>query len=187
MAYFKPLLRGYERIMPGPYRQGELDGLCGIYALVNAVDYLCGPLTKRKARKLFEQVLTHLESRGPLTPRCTWGTTIHEIGGVLKYVICTQYPIKRYKPFHKQSIVSHEVYIRTLSDFLAQPNTIVFLILYGHFNHWTLVKRITKKTLMTHDSSEIHYVLRSSCAMISDETKALHWLIPTHTYFLKHH
>lgn len=171
--------------MHKPYRQGDLDGLCGVYALVNAVDYLCGPLSKRKAKKLFAQMLTHLESKAPLATRCSLGTSINEIGGILKYVVCTQYPIQRHKPFHLKSMVSHTVYIETLREFLQQPNTIVFLILYGHLNHWTLVRKITDKTLVTHDSCEIRYVLRGSCSMLIDDVKKLHWLIPTHTYFLK--
>jgi hypothetical protein len=168
-----------------PYRQGELDGLCGVYALVNAVDYLCGPLSKRKAKKLFSQILTHLESKAPLATRCSSGISINEIGGILKYVICEEYPIRRYKPFHLKPSISHAAYIQTLERFLQQPNTIVFLILYGRFNHWTLIHHITDKTLVTYDSSEIHYVLRSSCSMIDDKVQKLHWLIPTHTYFLK--
>jgi hypothetical protein len=171
--------------MHKPYRQGDLDGLCGVYALVNAVDYLCGPLSLPKAKRLFEQILTYIESNSPLAFRCTAGTTINEISSILKYVICNQYPIRRYKPFHLQPVVSKERYIKTLSDFLEQPNTIVFLTLYGPLDHWTLVRKITAKTLVTYDSCEIHYVLRSSCSMISDEVKKYYWLMPTHTYLLK--
>ena len=67
--------------MSKPYQQGDLDGLCGVYALVNAVDYLCGPLSHRKARQLFQQILTHLEARAPLASRCTHGIVINEIAG----------------------------------------------------------------------------------------------------------
>src|SRR3954470_21433807 len=32
-----------------PYRQGRLDGLCGVYALINALRLLCPRLTKTRA------------------------------------------------------------------------------------------------------------------------------------------
>jgi hypothetical protein len=173
--------------MSKPYQQGDLDGLCGVYALVNAVDYLCGPLSHRKARQLFQQILTHLEARAPLASRCTHGIVINEIAGILKFVICQHYPIQRYKPFHRQPWVNQQRYLQTLREFLQQPNTIVLLALEGYHGHWTLVHQITNKTLMTYDSSEIRYVLLSSCSMISDPVEKRHWLMPAHTYLLKSH
>jgi len=173
--------------MSKPYRQGDLDGLCGVYALVNAVDYLCGPLSNRKARQLFQQILTHLEARAPLASRCTYGIVINEIAGILKFVICQHYPIQRYKPFHRQPWVNKSRYIQTLRTFLQQPNTIVLLALEGYHGHWTLVHQITDKTLMTYDSSEIRYVLINSCSMINDPVEKRHWLMPAHTYLLKSH
>jgi len=171
--------------MAKPYQQGDLDGLCGVYALVNAVDYLCGPLSRRKAIQLFEQILTHLEAKAPLASRCTNGIVINEIAGILKTVICQHYPIQRYKPFHRQPWVNKSRYIKTLREFLQQPNTIVLLALEGYHSHWTLVHQITDKTLMTYDSSEIHYVLINNCSMISDKVEKGHWLIPAQTYLLQ--
>ena len=172
---------------PYPYQQGDLDGLCGVYALINAVDYLCGPLSDRKARKLFEQILTFLETKAPLASRCTHGIVINEIAGILKSVVCKQYPIKRYKPFHRQPGVNKQRYIKTLSKFLQQPNSIVLLALEGYHGHWTLVYRITDKKLLIYDSGNIHYVLLRSCSMISDDIEKRHWLMPAHTYLLKSH
>ena len=64
--------------MSKPYQQGSLDGLCGIYALVNAVDFLCGPLSSLQARTLFRQILLHIESKGSLADRCTHGFLIKQ-------------------------------------------------------------------------------------------------------------
>jgi hypothetical protein len=170
--------------MAKPYRQGTLDSLCGVYALVNAVDYLCGPLTSFQSRKLFRQILLHLDAKGSFVSHCTEGIMINEIASILKYVVCKQYPIKRYKPFHRQPGVNKQHYIETLRQFLAQPNTIVLLVLEGYLGHWTLVQQITDKKLVTYDSLEIRYVLRSSCSMVNDLPEKRHWLMPTNTYLL---
>ena len=36
-----------------PYRQGQLDGLCGIYALVNALRLLCPRLDEEACEAVF--------------------------------------------------------------------------------------------------------------------------------------
>lgn len=171
--------------MAKPYQQGDLDGLCGVYALINAVDYLCGPLSRSQARRLFKQILVHLETKAPLASRCTHGIVINDIAGILKYIVCKQYPIQRFKPFHRQPGVNKQLYLQTLTEFLQQPNSIVFLALEGYHGHWTLVYRITDKKLLIYDSSEIRYVLLRSCSMISDRIEKRHWLMPAHTYLLK--
>lgn len=168
-----------------PFQQGDLDGLCGVYALVNAVNYLCGPLSNREARQLFKQILAYLEGKAPLASRCSNGIVINEVAGILKTVICKQYPIQRFKPFHRLPGVNKQRYIQTLSEFLDEPNSIVFLALEGHHGHWTLVYRITGKRLLIYDSGAIRYVLIQSCSMVSDRAEKRHWLMPAHTYLLR--
>lgn len=171
--------------MPKPYRQGQLDGLCGVYAMVNAVDVLCGPISKRHAKALFLDILRFLESRGPLAERCTQGIVIHDMAAILNYVVCQQYPIQRSKPFHHRPHVDKQQYLATLAQFLQQPQTIVFAGLEGYLNHWTLIEGITDKTLKTYDSDGIRFLLQRSCSMLHDDEPKLHWLMPTHTYLLK--
>lgn len=170
--------------MGSPYQQGQLDGLCGVYALVNAVDYLCGPLSTKEAQQLFFAILKHLEDKPPLARRCCDGLVINDLAGVLNSVVCKHYPIKRYKPFHRQPGIDKTRYLQSLQTFLHQPNTLVLLALEGYYSHWTLIHRITDKTLRTYDSSGMRYVLKSSCSMVSDLPKKRHWLLPTHTYVL---
>lgn len=107
------------------------------------------------------------------------------MAGILKFVVCKHYPIKRFKPFHQQPGVSQQRYLQTLSDFLKQPNTIVLLCLEGYYHHWTLIREITDTKLVAYDSSGIHYVLQSSCSMKNDHVERRHWLLPAQTYLLK--
>lgn len=171
--------------MPKPYRQGQLDGLCGVYALINAVDVLCGPLNKRQAQALFLDILSFLESRGSLAERCVHGVAIHDIAAILKHVICSRYPIVRSKPFHRCKRVDLALYLQSLTAFLAHPRTVAFVAIEGHYNHWTLVSNVTDKSIVLHDSDQMHFLLRSSCSMQHAQDQKRHWLLPTHTYLLK--
>jgi hypothetical protein len=172
--------------MSGPYHQGELDGgLCGAYALVNAVDYLCGPLSRRTTTQLFKRILAHIETKSSLANHCVDGIALRELAGILKHVVCKQYPIQRSKPFHLQPSVNKRLYLLTLSKFLQQPNTVVLLALNGRYNHWTLVHRITSDSLVMYDSGAIRFLCRRNCSMITDKIKKQYWLIPSHTYLLQ--
>lgn len=171
--------------MPKPYRQGQLDGLCGVYALINAVNVLCGPLTMRQSQALFRDILLFLESRGPLADRCVDGLYIQQIASVLKHVVCQQYPIIRFKPFHRCPRVGIHRYLQTLEDFLSVPNRVVFTAIEGHYSHWTLISRITEHTLQVYDSDAMHCLLKSSCSMIHQQDAKRHWLLPAHTYLLQ--
>lgn len=57
-----------------PYQQGDLDGLCGLYAIVNALHVIRTPgrgMAKREAQGLFVAGLTYLNRR----------TNLHRYGG----------------------------------------------------------------------------------------------------------
>ncbi len=41
-----------------PYRQGRLDGLCGIYALINALRLLCPKLDEDTCERAFCGIVT---------------------------------------------------------------------------------------------------------------------------------
>lgn len=168
-----------------PYRQGQLDGLCGMYALVNAVDVLCGPLNRRSAQALFYDMLLFLERRGPLAHRCVDGIYLQDIASVLKHIVCSQYPIVRHKPFHNRPRVSMGRYLQTLNSFLALPDTIVFTAIQGQYNHWTLISAITEQRIQLYDADGMRYVLRSSCSMLHASDPKRHWLMPAHTYLLQ--
>jgi hypothetical protein len=170
--------------MAAPYCQGDLDGLCGVYAVVNAVDCLCGPLAKADAQRLFKCILQQLEAKTSLAQRCTNGLTLAEMTGILNAVICKSYPIIRYKPFHRQPSIDKAQYLQRLKDFLQQPHSIVLIGLSGYHKHWTLIHRMTDKTLMIHDSGSIKTLAHRHCSMMTDTPLLRHWLRPSHTYFL---
>jgi len=168
-----------------PYHQGDLDGLCGVYAIINAVDLLCGPFTADQAQHLFKLILRYLNTQVPLTERFSDGLTLHEVAGIINKVVCRYYPIQRSKPFHGKAYISLGGYWSTLQVALIRPRTVVFIGIAGHHNHWTIIQRMTDKSLILNDSGGMRYIQRRHCSMLNDRNSKRHWLLPTNTYLLQ--
>ena len=46
-----------------PMRQGDLDGLCGVYSIINAIRWLCPALSEQRAQELFNVLIDMREKR----------------------------------------------------------------------------------------------------------------------------
>ncbi len=172
--------------MQKAYYQGDLDGLCGVYAIINAVDVLCGPLDMDHAQSLFKQILRYLSTQVPIAERLSDGLTLNDVAGIINRVVCRSYPIQRSKPFHGQASVSLSRYWATLQTALIQPHTVVLMGIAGRYNHWTVIQRITDKSLILKDSGRMRYLHRRHCSVFNAlGNNNRHWLLPTNTYLLQ--
>ena len=62
-----------------PYAQGELDSLCGLYSIINAIRlvlYPVAPVSAAKSRSLFEAGIEFLRDTGSLDPALVNGINI---------------------------------------------------------------------------------------------------------------
>ena len=74
--------------LPSPLQQGDLDGLCGAYAVVNAVTRLLHDrgFTREDANRLFKR-LCHALHRRQKMPQAVWrGTHIEDVDAMLQTV-----------------------------------------------------------------------------------------------------
>lgn len=169
-----------------PLQQGDLDAFCGIYAVINAVNYLHGPLRQPNHLHLFELSLRYLAPKRCLIERAVgYGTMIHEIAGLLK-LADQHYPIIRRKPFQQQSTIDLDAFWQQCQQFLAQPHTIILTPLSGTHTHWTLIHRMNNHTLFLWDSSHLKHLAKQHCQM-AGHTPLIrrHILSATQTYFLR--
>jgi len=169
-----------------PYFQGSLDNFCGIYSIINAINILCGPLNNYQARQLFKRILICINSREN-NVAIGQGLTINDVARVINEVVCSEYAIRRYKPFHGQGDVRFNDYWHTLQAELELPNTIAFIGISGRFAHWSIVQRVTDHNLILNDSINIRYLNRKQCIMASHRARERrrYWLYPHKTYILK--
>ena len=168
-----------------PLQQGQLDCLCGIYAVINAVNVVHGPLRKSANRALFATCLQYLASRRCLIARMTGdGTDGVELNQLLK-IAQQQYPLHCSTPFRQRRNVDFEQYWQACFEFLRKPKCIILLNLKGYHQHWTLIERMTETTLYLHDSSGLKYLNKRNCQLTGKRPLRPHLLNPQHTYFLR--
>ncbi len=174
-----------KKKLPDPYRQGDLDGLCGVYCIVNAVRRLCGPLSDDEAANLFELIVNHLENRVPMVQRIVNGIVLNDVGGLLRDVVCALYPIERCKGFHGFHNVSRSFYWAHIQDFMDDYKGVVLTGIGGYHDHWTLIHKATDRTFTLYDSCGIHRLNRTHCTLDrNNPDNHRHILYPSHTYFL---
>ncbi len=157
------------------YRQGDLDGLCGVYSIVNALRYVLH-LRDEDCTKLFERLIKALEQDCPhLHQPLLRGMYFAQLkrlvaaagqeriqGRTLKFEARTL-RLKRHR--------------RTLPQLWAALDQelglacIAIVGITGATDHWCVVYRVTSKTLWLLDSSGQSRISRSRCTVRATQTR----------------
>jgi len=165
--------------------QGELDGLCGVYSILNALKLL-QRTSYRESRELFFEILRAMEPRKKISWLIQEGMTDRDMGYVYREIIQKRYPVRAFKPFHKQSDIGLGAYWNQVQEFLGSGNgRVVNLVAEGFdWGHWTVVWKATPKTLYLLDSDVMRRLDRRKCTTqrLSINRNFLIW--PTMTRFL---
>jgi len=168
-----------------PLTQGRLDELCGVYSTINATR-LIEKITWGQSHRLFHDIFRLIESRKSLSTILGNGLTANDIAYLFTNLIERQYPIKRFKPFHRVRRVALDIYWRKIQGFLSggSSRAIIVVIEGKDWGHWTVIERATNKTLFLFDSDDRKRISRRRCTtkrMSRNRPVLLH---PTMTYFL---
>jgi hypothetical protein len=166
-----------------PYEQGQLDGLCAIYCVVNAVKILSNT-TKESCEYLFKKIIMFLHSKQNLSSIVIYGLHFKVLGSVLKQI--PKHLIhSRIVPFKRRKNITLDEFWNSMTKFLYEPKRVIILGLEGESNHWTLVTSITSKQLNLFDSNSMKKIYRNKCTLNNKITKKRSYkLVPQMTYFL---
>lgn len=169
-----------------PFTQGDLDGLCTIYACINATKLLTR-ITQETAETLFLSSVLNLEKEKCLSKFITEGTTTLDLSRILRDTICKQFNIHRSKPFHKNSNVGLNEFWAALSDFLKpdKPRTAIISIENKVYAHCTVVESINDKRIKLFDSYKRKVINRSYCTTTELTERKTTLITPIDTYFLE--
>ncbi|MDE2362816.1 MAG: hypothetical protein KGM42_09060 [Hyphomicrobiales bacterium] len=146
-----------------PFRQGHLDGLCGLYAIVNALDLLRdGGLThsEDEAHRIMRALVEAVPER---FPRAIWdGTKVQHIRRMLD--AADRFARKRYKfgldwsePFLKRDFRRPADYLAALRAQLGDGG-LAIVGLAPPWDHWTLVRKVRDDGLDCVDSIELKFL-----------------------------
>jgi len=155
-----------------PYQQGSLDGLCGLYAVINSIQ--CIVEHERKVMSIVRDELPGILVREITRRRRFEDAFLYGIGTpeVAHLLECAAIFLKRKwvsialsrpllsvrKPTIAQSIA-------LLRRELEQGNCALVLGLGGHHDHWSVGRRITSKFIAKYDSVGIGRVSIDHCRM----------------------
>ena len=154
-----------------PYRQGDLDGLCGLYSTVNAFRALCPELDDEAVSVLFATLIGHLPKvgadpalvvtggvgRGELQRLIIKARTymLEELDIALKV---TRLP----KGLRRDGDL--DMVWGTLAKRLS-PTCVAILGLGGRHSHWTVATGATRQQIRLYDSSRMGVLKRRRCTV----------------------
>ena len=145
-----------------PLKQGDLIGICGVYAIINATKYLF-PKDQIDLDDLFEIILTKIDERN--NPKLL--TVI--LNGMSRRTLVTLYnDVLREYVFHikkdldmvaeKKKLESSQIgtAVQEMKEFLDRSNKdgirrIIIVCIDGKISHWTCITRITDKKIELFD------------------------------------
>ena len=145
-----------------PLKQGDLIGICGVYAIINATKYLF-PKDQIDLDDLFAFILTKIDERN--NPKLL--TVI--LNGMSRRKLVTLYnDVLREYVFHikkdldmvagKKKLESSQIgtAVQEMKEFLDRSNKdgirrIIIVCIDGKISHWTCITRITDKKIELFD------------------------------------
>lgn len=163
------------------HAQGELDGLCGAYAVVNAFALCMGapPEHSDKHGEHFQAALRSLPARR--FPDVIWqGTCIDDLVAMAKGVarrIRREHPIrlKIDQPFQEVSFRSLREYVQALADIQAPHASFILGVEWpegrGGGGHWTVLRSISGNSLKFVDSDGMPRLNRQAIAIRGNRTR----------------
>src|SRR4051794_28735521 len=147
---------------PRPFRQGDLDGLCGAYAVVNAVRLAALPYRRLRhpaCAALFAELVDELAEAGRLRAFVTGGMGADRVARLLrraKVWLDVEFGLrlKVSRPFRKDDEPGPEACLQLLAGHLGRGGTAAIV---GTETHWTVVSAVRGGRLVLADSHDRRY------------------------------
>ena len=147
---------------PKPYRQGRLDGLCGVYACINAMRYLNAinhPRRRLPWRDLFYECLAHLSERWSVPDIATYGMSSAQLWSCAKHLRDTLESQHRVhtelsRPLIGVGFKSARQIFDLLEKHLIYLDHSAILGFYSDsYSHWTVLSHVSDGSVFLFDSA----------------------------------
>lgn len=158
----KPEARSPKKL--SPYLQGNLDSLCSVYAVINALRWSLAdhPLSAKGEhwKALFAELNDYAVKELGLLSLSSQGMGLKGMIWLLRtaqtYMSETHaITITIHRPFALKRPNSNNDIIDTITEHLRSPNTAVITAVYGKLNHWCVIKDLKKKHVILFDSDRL--------------------------------
>lgn len=167
-----------------PFQQGGLDSLCGLYSIINAERFI-NRSTDEESQTLFNDLIHYLSRRKLLGKFLIDGIIHTEMLVILRKVIGKKRISNVRIPFRGVPNPDLTTFWKSMQSFLdGTPGRSIILGLQGYHDHWTVIEKITNRSILLYDSALIKRLPRSSCTTVYPTWRRKHILLPAQTYFL---
>ena len=168
------------------FRQGGLDGLCGLYAAINAIRLVgasAKPLNPAGIASLFECGAEWLNDQGLLVEAVTDGMeedvqyaltrrVAEDAEAMIDASLSVTRPITPAKRFQRQRVLA------AIDASLAQ-GAVLIVCLEGTYSHYTVFAGRSDTRYHLHDSDDMRWIERRSLGVLSARSRKRHQ-VPEH-------
>jgi len=159
-----------------PFAQGDLDGMCAIYTIINAVRALCPEMTTGASMALFRRLIRSLDTHtnDALSPIII-GTKRSLLQKLL--MEAQSHVAKRFKVDLEIRPQGRTVNAKSLDvawdrlSAILDEKTIVILELGGCCSHWTVLYDVKPRTMLLLDSDGQRELKKSHCTLGPSRTR----------------
>lgn len=180
-----------RKSLPRARIQGNLDGLCGVYAVVNSVRNLSPTrFTRVEEKELFCQLIAKLGEEGRLEDALCHGMKVRLLGRLIDAAIefletNRKYRLSRELAFGQAPEGLQDFWDKISTHLDDHGSGSVILGLGGKCDHWTCVDKASETALTLIDSDGIRRLQRKRCTISAAQRTRHHELWPTQTYLLR--
>ena len=165
---------------PLPFRQGELDGLCGIYAVINAIRLALGTraslLRPADWHELFVVLLESIDGPIGAAHAASNGIETKPLRSLLRVaslhlVAELDLTVRAAPMFPRNDRPSFAELLQHLEFVSSQPGHAVLLSVFGTLNHWTVVRSVSRTSICLFDSAGYARIARHCCRTTYERPK----------------
>jgi len=167
-----------------PFQQGGLDSLCGLYSIINA-ERIINRSSDDETQALFDDLIGFLSRRGLLGKFLIGGIHHPQMLMILDKVVGKKRISSVAIPWRGVPNPDLTTFWKSMQYFLdGTSKRAIILGLQGYHDHWTVIERITNRSILLYDSALIKRLPRTSCTTVYATWRRKHVLLPAQTYFL---
>jgi hypothetical protein len=152
-----------------PWRQGHFDGLCGLYAIVNAVRAVCPDLNATRCEALFKHLsrALHHDAKRPrnLITGGIHTALLWRLVAEARHFLAATYGVV-VRAHRLPRPVRTTRHLQTIWRALAAElsgDAVAIISIVGTMDHWTVVTRVQNRQLHLLDSNDMRVLRRSTC------------------------
>lgn len=136
------------------FHQGELDSLCGVYALLNAYRLLVPQVSTAMLHRLFSEAVAWLNGQGMLLDAVTNGLEAEHLLGMSQHTFRPVFPfIEVERLWAKKEQAEPELLNLLVKKYVAPPSSIVLVCFENQaYGHWTVFQKADEKRVYLCDS-----------------------------------